>query len=96
LVTDAGFTFEYTFEEEGVTTYYCQPHQSLGMKGVVVVGSLPDEGGGGGEEGGGNAAPRVPESAKTLGVATAVAMVGTLGLGFFFMKYGGDYETPDS
>jgi len=98
LVADAGFTFEYTFEEEGVTTYYCQPHQSLGMKAVVVVGALPDEGGGGGggEGGGGGGAPQVPSSAKTLGVATAVAMVATLSLGFFFIKYGGDYETPDT
>jgi uncharacterized protein involved in exopolysaccharide biosynthesis len=37
------------------------------------------------------AKPQVPESALTLGVATAFAMVATLGLGFFFMKYGGDY-----
>jgi halocyanin-like protein len=97
LVADAGFTFEHTFEDEGVTTYYCQPHQSLGMKGVVVVGALPESGGGGGGGGGeGGGAPQVPESAKTLGVATGVAMVGVLSLGFFFLKYGGDYETPDT
>ena len=96
LVAEAGFTFEHTFEEEGVTTYYCQPHRSLGMKGVVVVGALPESGGGGGEGGGGGGPPQVPESAKTLGVATGVAMVGVLSLGFFFLKYGGDYETPDT
>jgi halocyanin-like protein len=95
-VTEAGFTFEQTFEEEGVVQYYCQPHRSLGMKGVVVVGSVPDSGGGGGEGGGGGGAPGVPGAAKTLGVATAVAMVATLSLGFFFLKYGGDYETPDT
>jgi hypothetical protein len=38
----------------------------------------------------------VPGAAQTLGVATGVAMVATLGLGFFFLKYGGDYETPDT
>ena len=96
LVADAGFTFEHTFEEEGATTYYCQPHQSLGMKGVVVVGALPEEGGGAGEGGGGGGVPQVPSSAKTLGIATVVAMVTTLSLGFFLIKYGGDYETPDS
>jgi halocyanin-like protein len=96
LVSEAGFTFEQTFEEEGVVQYYCQPHRSLGMKGVVVVGSVPDSGGGGGEGGGGGGAPGVPGAAKTLGVATAVAMVATLSLGFFFLKYGGDYETPDT
>ena len=96
LVADAGFTFEHTFEEEGATTYYCQPPQSLGMKGVVVVGALPEEGGSGGDEGGGGGAPQVPSSAKTLGIATVVAMVTTLSLGFFLIKYGGDYETPDN
>jgi hypothetical protein len=67
------------------------------MKGVVVVGDLPDSGGGGGggEGGGGSAVPQVPEGAKTLGVATAVSMVATLGLAFFFLKYGGDYQPPE-
>lgn len=33
-------SYEFTFEESGVATYYCTPHQSVGMKGaVVVVGS---------------------------------------------------------
>lgn len=31
-------TFEFTFEEEGVYPYFCLPHKSLEMKGVVVVG----------------------------------------------------------
>lgn len=30
--------FEFTFEEEGVYPYFCLPHKSLQMKGVVVVG----------------------------------------------------------
>lgn len=47
LAAEEGFTFEQTFESEGVTRYYCTPHQSLGMKGVVVVGDV--ELGGGGE-----------------------------------------------
>jgi len=95
LVEEAGFTYEQTFDDEGVVQYYCQPHQSLGMKGVVVVGDVPEEGGGGGGEGGGGP-PGVPETAKALGVATAVSMVGVLSLGFFFLKYGGDYETPET
>jgi halocyanin-like protein len=96
LVGDDGFTFEHTFEEKGVTRYYCQPHQSLGMKGVVVVGDVPETGGGEGEGGEGGGSPGVPEAAKTLGVATAVSMVGVLSLGYFFLKYGGDYETPET
>nr|WP_152042174.1 halocyanin domain-containing protein [Salinigranum salinum] len=95
-VSEAGTTFEHTFSEEetGITKYYCSPHQALGMLGAVAVGSdIPTVETGGG--GGGSSRPQVPESAKTLGVATTFAMIATLGLAFFFLKYGGDYETPD-
>lgn len=34
---NSGFSTEHTFETEGVYTYYCEPHLSLGMKGVVEV-----------------------------------------------------------
>jgi halocyanin-like protein len=46
LVAEAGFTFERTFEEPGVTKYFCQPHRALGMKGVVVTGDVEVGGGG--------------------------------------------------
>jgi halocyanin-like protein len=42
-IENTGFTYEHTFETLGVYKYYCEPHLSLGMKGVVVV----EEGGGG-------------------------------------------------
>jgi|APHM01.1.fsa_nt_gi halocyanin domain len=32
-----GNTFEYTFEEPGLSLYVCTPHSSLGMNGAVVV-----------------------------------------------------------
>jgi halocyanin-like protein len=48
LTGEAGFTFSQTFDAEGVIKYSCAPHRSLGMKGVVVVGSMPGGGGGGG------------------------------------------------
>jgi len=48
LVSEAGHTFEHTFEQEGVSKYYCTPHRSLGMKAAVVVG---DVGGAPAEEG---------------------------------------------
>lgn len=35
--TAAGETYEYTFDKAGTFLYYCQPHESLGMKGAVVV-----------------------------------------------------------
>lgn len=30
-------TFEHTFETPGTVLYYCDPHESIGMKGAVVV-----------------------------------------------------------
>ncbi len=94
-VSNAGVNYEHTFEEDGIYTYVCVPHESLGMKGAVVVGSdyptVSSGGGGGGSSG----PPEVPGSAKSLGVATSFVMVATLGLAYFFIRYGGDYETPE-
>jgi len=36
-IEDEGFSFQHTFETEGVYAYYCEPHLALGMKGVVEV-----------------------------------------------------------
>lgn len=58
IASEAGHTFEYTFEAEDVFKYYCAPHKPFGMKGVVAVGSTedqiaqPDGGGNGGGDGG--------------------------------------------
>ena len=38
ILTEAGATFEHTFEVEGVYDIYCAPHETLGMIGSVVVG----------------------------------------------------------
>ncbi|WP_396610350.1 halocyanin domain-containing protein [Haloferax sp. S1W] len=94
-VAEAGTTYEYTFEEgdAGISKYFCEPHKALGMKGAVAVGgdvATVEVGGGGGAN-----LPSVPDSAKALGVATSFAMVATLGLAYFFMKYGGDYEIDE-
>jgi len=93
LTAEAGFTFEQTFEEEGVVKYFCQPHRALGMKGVLVVGEMPDSGGdgGGGGGGGGGGAPAVPDSAKSLAIGLTAALLSVLGLSYFFIRYGGDY-----
>lgn len=46
-MTDAeGHRFERTFDTEGVSKYLCAPHESLGMKGAIVVGSSEAAGGG--------------------------------------------------
>jgi halocyanin-like protein len=96
-VSEAGVNYEYTFEEDGIYPYVCVPHEGLGMKGAVVVGTdYPTQSSGGGGGGGGSSGPpEVPNSAKTLGVATSFVMVATLGLAYFFIRYGGDYETPE-
>jgi len=64
-VSEAGTTFEYTFEDAGdgdAFNYYCTPHEAAGMKGAVAVGSVDDDlvepdaegsGGDGGSGGGG-------------------------------------------
>jgi len=92
-VGEEGFTFEHTFSESeaGITNYECSPHSSLGMLGAVAVGEDVEtvEVGGGG---GGGGPPEIPTTAKTLGLATAFAMVSTLAFALFFLKYGGDYE----
>jgi len=90
-VAGEGETFEYTFEEDGIYKYVCEPHVSLGMKGAVVVGTDYPSTGGGGDGGGGGGRPQVPDAARSLGLATAFAMAATLGLTYFFVKYGGDY-----
>ncbi|MFD1586359.1 halocyanin domain-containing protein [Halorientalis brevis] len=89
-VAEAGVNFEHTFEEEGVFLYYCAPHKSLGMKGAVVVGALP-EGGGGGGEAAAEVDPEhmgVPFQAHWVGIVTMLMMFVTLIFTFFLLKYG--------
>ena len=37
-IENTGFSYEHTFQSEGLYKYYCQPHLPLGMKGAIVVG----------------------------------------------------------
>jgi halocyanin-like protein len=92
LVSEEGATYEYevTEEDAGITTYKCEPHETQGMKGGIAVGddvetTTVDTGGGG-------PSVTIPDEALGLTVATFIAMTTTLGLGYFFMKYGGDYQ----
>jgi halocyanin-like protein len=92
IVGEEGYTYQYEFTEEdvGITTYYCSPHEGQGMKGGIAVGEDVETI----EVGGGGGPPiQIPSQAYSLTMATFIAMVTTLGLGYFFMKYGGDYET---
>jgi plastocyanin len=87
-IENTGFTYSHTFETLGEYEYYCQPHESAGMIGTIeVVESISTPAP--------SNVPSVPDSAKTLGIATTFTMVATLGLAFFFLKYGGDYDIEE-
>jgi len=79
---DFGFTYSHTFEIGGMYSYFCEPHEGQGMKGAIAVGNdVP-------RQSVDSAEPVVPEAAKTLVIATMGAMGTTLGLAYFFLKYG--------
>ncbi|HET7325161.1 MAG TPA: plastocyanin/azurin family copper-binding protein [Halococcus sp.] len=40
MLSEAGATYALTFDGEGISTYACAPHESMGMKGAIVVGNL--------------------------------------------------------
>lgn len=40
LQGNAGDTFAHTVDSEGITTYACTPHKTMGMKGAVIVGDV--------------------------------------------------------
>lgn len=44
-------TFEYTFETAGTVFYVCEPHESMGMKGAVIVADEGNESGNSSEDG---------------------------------------------
>ncbi|WP_121822134.1 plastocyanin/azurin family copper-binding protein [Halostella salina] len=89
-----GTTHEHTFEVLGDYNYYCSPHQSLGMEGVIHVtesGQNPAAAGGGG---GGEVDPHelgVPFQAHYVGIATLLAVFVSLVFSFYVLKYG---ESP--
>ena len=88
-----GFTYSHTFETGGMYPYFCSPHEGLGMKGAIAVGEEVETETVGGGGGGG---PDVPDAAKSLGIAAGFAMAATLGLAYFFIKYGGNYTETDT
>ncbi|WP_311173722.1 halocyanin domain-containing protein [Halobellus ordinarius] len=89
LVEDSGHTFEHTFESEGTFTYVCVPHETLGMKGAVVVGESGGDGDGGAESGvdplAGSRAGRFGALALGGIFALALASPGLFGL-FVWLK----------
>jgi halocyanin-like protein len=94
-VSEAGTTFEHTFAEAeaGITTYYCSPHESLGMLGAVAVGgdvATVSVGGGGEKE---LEELGVPIQAHWVGSATILGIIVTIVYTFYILKYG---ESPNT
>jgi halocyanin-like protein len=90
LVSEAGVHYEYTFEETGINTYYCDPHLPLGMKGGIAVGDdvptttgtpggAPADGGDGGDGAAGGGGGR-PLPGGDYGSAILAALFGSAGL----------------
>ncbi|MFB6107254.1 MAG: halocyanin domain-containing protein [Haloplanus sp.] len=91
-----GFSFDHTFETEGIYKYYCQPHRALGMKGAVVVGGSGGTAGGGGGggsgtggggESGGTGGGGAAEGGASPGMSLAFELVGgavAVGLALLF------------
>lgn len=93
-----GETYQHTFTVTGDYGYFCIPHENAGMTGTLTVkegASLPGQGSDGGGGGGDEGPPPVPESARTLGVATTFALLSTLGLAYVFLKYAGGPAPAD-
>jgi plastocyanin len=85
-IEDKGFSFTTPpFQKTGEFSYVCDPHASAGMKGTIIVQQ-------GGASSSGSSEPPIPGFAKKLGVAASTFLLSTLGLAYFFMRYGGDYE----
>ena len=78
---DTGFEHEHTFDVLGTYHFYCSPHIGLGMEAYIEVTEDPPD-----EQ---TVAPAIPEEAMTLGIATAFALLATLGFAYIFLKYGG-------
>ncbi|WP_323674895.1 plastocyanin/azurin family copper-binding protein [Halorubellus sp. PRR65] len=84
---NSGHEYSHTFDTTGEYDYYCQPHVGAGMEASITVVESLDTGGPTG--------PVLPGSAKTLAVAGTAAMLSVLSMAYFFMRYGGDFETPE-
>jgi plastocyanin len=84
-IEDQGFSYTTPpFTQTGEHPYVCVPHESAGMTGTIIV-----------QQGGassGSSEPPIPGFAKSFGVAASTFLLSTLGLAYFFMRYGGDFE----
>jgi len=85
-IHNTGFTYEHTFETLGEYEYFCQPHQTSGMVGTIVVNEA-----GAPASGGGEVDPEhmgVPFQAHYVGIATVLMIIASLIFAFYLLKYG--------
>jgi halocyanin-like protein len=76
-VSGSDVTFEHTFESDGEYRYVCEPHETVGMLGAVVVGDAGAGSGGGGGGGGGRGGGGGTDDG-TIGSSTFAAVTGVL------------------
>lgn len=88
-VAQAGTTFTQTFDGEGITNYYCQPHRTQGMKGAVAVGSVPREAAAQQETNPEDMG--VPLQPHYVGMSAVLMMASSIVFVFYLLKYG---ESP--
>ena len=91
---EAGFTYEHTFEEGGITFYHCLPHDAQNMFGGVAVGDDIDTVEA--AEGPGAMEPTdmgVDIREHYVGVGAILAIVVSLIFTFYTLKYG---ESPNA
>jgi len=94
---DEGYTYSHTFEAGGMYTYYCSPHEQLGMVGAIAVGDDVETVAGGVDGGDSDSEPALqyPFTALQTVVATiAVGVVTLLGAGGAWLRWNGDTADP--
>ena len=80
-IYNEGHTETVTFDTEGIYTYFCQPHRTQGMRGVIVVGDQELTGHGGG----GGGLLDQPDSLLTLGGFISIGVLSPL-LFYLFIR----------
>ena len=94
-VDEAGYEYEYTFEEGGRTGYVCTPHRGVDMFGAVAVGDDVPVIEAGGDTGWPEdvAETGIPIHAHWVGIASMFGIILTFVFTFYMLKYGESAHT---
>ena len=87
-IENTGFSYEHTFETEGLYKYYCEPHLTLGMKAAIVVGDAEIAADGGPADGAPAGEPGITLPGGDTGFAFMALLFGTAGLAVLVMLGG--------